>query len=119
MTTPSWATVNVKTLGSQATPYAVQNLVDGQWQSAAKTLSIPHPLDRDKHDIFTIPETTADEIQPFVESMRKVPKSGLHNPLKRPERYVEYGEISRKVSCLGLLDTSESLMMLHGLRWHS
>jgi 1-pyrroline-5-carboxylate dehydrogenase len=39
------------------------------------------------------------ELQPFVESLRGVPKSGVHNPLKNVERYVQFGEISRKVSC--------------------
>ena len=27
------------------------------------------------------------EIQPFVDSLRRIPKSGVHNPLKRPERF--------------------------------
>ena len=60
-------------------------------------MKIIHPLDRDAHPIFTIPDTQENEIQPFIDSLRKVPKSGLHNPLKNPERYVKYGEISRKV----------------------
>ena len=93
-----WATIDPKALGSSAEPYAVQNLVDGKWTTAASTLSIPHPLDRDAHPIFTVPDTQSSEVGPFVASLRKVSKSGLHNPLKNPERYVQYGEISRKVS---------------------
>jgi len=28
--------------------------------------------------------------------LRSVPKSGVHNPLKNNERYLQYGEISRQ-----------------------
>jgi len=37
------------------------------------------------------------ELGPFVESLRGVPKSGVHNPIKNVERYRQFGEISRKV----------------------
>jgi 1-pyrroline-5-carboxylate dehydrogenase len=93
----SWATYDPKDLGTSAKPYAVQNLVDGQWTNSKSTMEIIHPMDRDAPPIFTIPDTQKDEIQPFVESLRKCPKSGMHNPLKNPERYVQYGEISRRV----------------------
>jgi 1-pyrroline-5-carboxylate dehydrogenase len=94
---PSWATADPALMGTVAKPYAVQNLVDGKWATSKSTMSIPHPLDRDAHPIFTIPDTQADELAPFYESLRKIPKSGVHNPLKNPDRYVQYGEISRKV----------------------
>lgn len=93
----SWATIDPKALGTNPEPYAVSNLCDGQWTKAKSTMEIIHPLDKDAYPIFTIPDTQADEIQPFIDSLRKVPKSGVHNPLKNPHRYVEYGEISRKV----------------------
>mmetsp|Transcript_9512 Transcript_9512/g.28349 ORF Transcript_9512/g.28349 Transcript_9512/m.28349 type:complete len:571 (+) Transcript_9512:220-1932(+) len=97
---PSWATADPKAMGVDAEPHAVQNLVDGEWQSASSSpsnsISIPHPLDVDGPPIFTTPDTHILELEPFYESLRKVPKSGLHNPLKNPERYVQYGEISRK-----------------------
>jgi 1-pyrroline-5-carboxylate dehydrogenase len=92
-----WATINPKALGTTDKVYAVANLVDGQWTHAAKTMEIVHPLDRDAHPIFTIPDTSVEETKPFVESLRKVPKSGVHNPLKNPDRYLLYGEVSRKV----------------------
>jgi 1-pyrroline-5-carboxylate dehydrogenase len=38
-----------------------------------------------------------DEIAPFIEDMRKCPKSGLHNPFKNKERYLMLGEVCRKV----------------------
>jgi hypothetical protein len=97
---PSWATVDPKAMGSTPDVYAVSNCIDGKWVQAKNTRIIPDPVNKDAHPIFTVPDTTVDEIQPFLESLRKVPKSGVHNPLKSPERYVKYGEISRRVSCL-------------------
>ena len=95
--TPVWATVDPASMGTNPDPYAVPNLVGGKWVQAKSTMSIPHPLDKNAHPIFTIPDTQVDELAPFFESLRKVTKSGMHNPLKNPERYVQYGEISRKV----------------------
>ena len=42
------------------------------------------------------PNTQKDELEPFIESMRKCSKTGLHNPFKNKERYLMYGEICRK-----------------------
>ena len=101
-TIPSWATFDPSTAGKSSQAHAVQNLCDGQWTKATKsTMEIIHPMDRDAYPIFTIPDTQADEVQPFIDSLRKVSKSGVHNPLKNPHRYVEYGEISRKVRMNG------------------
>ena len=51
----------------------------------ASILTIPDPLNSEP---FThVPDTQGDaELQPFIYSRRSVPKSGLHNPLKNPER---------------------------------
>lgn len=95
---PAWATVDPSTMGVSSEPYAVSNLVGGKWTKGKSTMTIPHPLDKNAKPIFTIPDTQVDELGPFFESLRKVPKSGVHNPLKNPDRYVQYGEISRKVS---------------------
>jgi hypothetical protein len=94
---PSWATVDPTKMGSTTEPYAVSNLVGGKWTKAQDVMTIPHPMDKAMHPIFTIPDTQVSELGPFLESMQKVPKSGVHNPLKNPDRYVQYGEISRKV----------------------
>ncbi len=104
---PSWATADPRAMGVDATPHAVKNLVDGVWQpgrATAETISIPHPLDHSAPPIFTIPNTQISELGSFFESLRKVEKSGLHNPLKNPERYVQYGEISRKVRIFMISD---------------
>jgi 1-pyrroline-5-carboxylate dehydrogenase len=96
MSSIPWATMDPKALGTTAEPYAVPNIVDGKLTSTSKTIEIIHPLDRDAYPIFTVPDTQTGEIQPFLDSLRKVTKSGMHNPLKNPERYLDYGEISRK-----------------------
>ena len=37
------------------------------------------------HSVLT-PKAQAEEVEPFVRSLKAVPKSGLHNPLKNPDR---------------------------------
>mmetsp|Transcript_5784 Transcript_5784/g.12647 ORF Transcript_5784/g.12647 Transcript_5784/m.12647 type:complete len:579 (-) Transcript_5784:182-1918(-) len=97
---PTWATLDPSSLGCTSEPYAVSNLVDGAWVSDSITsqnkIIIPNPMDKDAPPICTVPDTQVEELGPFIESMRKVPKSGVHNPLKNVERYLQFGEISRK-----------------------
>jgi 1-pyrroline-5-carboxylate dehydrogenase len=101
----SWASLNPEDLGVNTDPYRVMNCVGGTWVESSSRVSIPHPLDKDAPAIFTIPDTQISEVQPFVESLRKVPKSGVHNPLKNPDRYVKLGDISRKAG--GALEEPE------------
>jgi len=94
---PSWATVDPSSLGSDPEPHAVSNIVAGTWSSTtAKSLTIPNPLDKNAPAVCTIPDTQVDELGPFIASLKGVPKSGVHNPLKNVERYLQFGEISRK-----------------------
>ena len=39
-----------------------------------------------------------EEVDPFVQSLLAVPKSGLHNPFKNKERYLMLGNVSRKTA---------------------
>lgn len=99
---PSWANVDVFTMGKHTEPHNVCNLVNGRWEAEALSgmrLSIPDPMNKNNSPIFSIPDTQITDLDPFVESMKACPKSGLHNPLKKNERYLMYGEISRRVSC--------------------
>lgn len=79
---PSWATADPRTMGVATEPYAVSNLVGGKWTKAKSEMVIPHPLDKNAQPIFSIPDTQVDELGPFFESLRKVTKSGMHNPRK-------------------------------------
>ena len=83
---PEWATVDVDEMGRSPTPYAVCNLVGGEWKKSKAEIFIPHPLDSTKQSIFSVPDTDVSELGPYFESLRKVPKSGVHNPLKNVSR---------------------------------
>ncbi len=47
---------------------------------------------------WQMPRTSVAELGPFVDSLSKVPKSGMHNAYKNPERYVQYGAISGRAA---------------------
>jgi len=101
-TITSWATIEPQSLGISET-YHVPNCVDGEWKneniSSDKKIEIPHPLNRDAPlPLYTILDTQVEDLEPFVNSLRQIPKSGVHNPLKNPHRYLEYGEISRRAA---------------------
>jgi hypothetical protein len=96
-TLPNWATADPSVMGVSSDIHRVSNLVGGKWTDTKARMTIPDPMDKNAQPIFTLPDTQIDELSPFLESLRKVPKSGVHNPLKNPDRYVKYGEISRKV----------------------
>ena len=99
-TVPGWATLDPNALGVVSTPHYVGNIVGGTWQPEGiikNTLTIPNPMDRDASALFTVADTSMDELAPFVKSMEAVSKSGVHNPLRNVERYLMYGDISRKV----------------------
>lgn len=57
---------------------------------------IPDPMNGER--FIKMPRTQPSEIQPFIESLKSTPKSGLHNPIKSPERYLLYGEVSKKAA---------------------
>lgn len=94
---PRWATLDPSNLGSDPVPHAVMNLVAGNWVGSEASIVVPNPMDRDAPPVCTVPDTGVHELGPFVESLRGVPKSGVHNPIKNVERYRQFGEISRKV----------------------
>lgn len=92
---PAFATVGAEEIsGSQ--PAEVQNLVQGKWKASSTWNSIVDPLNGDP--FINIAEVQEEEIKPFVESLSSCPKYGLHNPLRSPERYLMFGEISAKAA---------------------
>lgn len=95
---PVWATLDPNAVGTVET-HNVLNIANGSWQKEgeiANRLIIPNPLHKSGLPICTVSDTQVDELGPFIDSMNQVPKSGVHNPLKNVERYLMYGEISRK-----------------------
>lgn len=75
----SFATVDPETV-SGAQPYQVYNLVNGGWTLPTQSATMPDPLNGEP--FLQIPDTQEGDLQPFVDSLRTVPKSGLHNPFK-------------------------------------
>ncbi|EOY21748.1 Aldehyde dehydrogenase 12A1 isoform 1 [Theobroma cacao] len=80
--------------GSQ--PAEVQNLVQGKWTGSAAWNTLLDPLNGEP--FIKVAEVDETGVQPFVESLSKCPKHGLHNPFKSPERYLLYGDISAKAA---------------------
>ncbi len=97
---PTWATVDPASLGTNPKPYAVSNIVNGSWSTSEKNLIIPNPMDKYAPPVCTVPDTQGYELGPFVASLKSVPKSGVHNPMKNVDRYLKFGEISRKVKLM-------------------
>jgi len=91
--------------------------VGGEWVGSAEYQTLPDPM---KGDAFMqVPLTSVEELKPFVESLQSVPKTGLHNPWKHPERYVELGHVSNKAGEfelgyleLGYVETQQSATSL-------
>jgi len=96
---PSWATLDPHNLGNDSSIHHVGNIVGGEWQrpfDIKNKLEIPNPLHKNYFPLCTVANTSIDELGPFRSSLQAVPKSGVHNPLKNVERYLLYGDISRK-----------------------
>lgn len=83
---------------SAAHPAQLHNFVNGEWTAGtAKTMELPDPMNGETFMKMPLTETDA-ELQPFLQKMAQVPKSGLHNPLKNTGRYVKYGQISFRLA---------------------
>ncbi|KAL3147278.1 mitochondrial membrane protein [Trebouxia sp. C0010 RCD-2024] len=91
----SWANLDAVKM-SEANPAQAYNLVNGNWHLPAKSKSIPDPYNGEK--FVQVPDPQANEVSEFVKSLKAVPKTGLHNPLKNPERYNMYGDICSKAA---------------------
>ena len=89
----AFATLDPKNL----TPdHKCMNLVNGEWVGSNKYKTVIDPMTG--KGMISIPDTQMDEIAPFVESLKSVPRHGLHNPLKNKERYLMLGKVCRKAS---------------------
>lgn len=62
----------------------MRHAVDGQWHKASGGKTVIDPWNGE--EFLSLPNPRAEEIGPYVESLKRVPKSGLHNPYKNPER---------------------------------
>lgn len=88
-----FATIEAEKI-SGSRPAEVQNLVQGKWVGSSSWNTIVDPLNGEP--FIKVAEVDKSEIKPFVDSLSRCPKHGLHNPFKSPERYLLYGDISAK-----------------------
>lgn len=91
----SWANLDATKM-SGANPAQAYNLVNGNWHLPEKSKTIPDPYNGE--EFVKVPDPQVSEISDFVKSLQAVPKSGIHNPLKRPERYNLYGDICSRAA---------------------
>ena len=92
----AFATIDPDNLSSSDKGF---NLVQGEWTSPRQYMDLVDPLKGGT--MIKVPDTQMDEIEPFVESLKQCPKTGLHNPFKNKERYLMLSEVNRKlVECM-------------------
>ena len=81
---------------SEPKPHTVLNLVNGQWTESTSKHELPDPLTGER--FMLVSAVQEDEIPAYTKSLHNCTKSGLHNPLKNPERYLMYGDISARAA---------------------
>lgn len=94
---PAFATVDPFDGMTAENPGILQNLVGGEWlDSDGGYDDIVDPMNGDV--MLRVPET--QNCAPFIDGLRSCPKSGLHNPLKNPDRYVMLGQVCARAAAL-------------------
>lgn len=74
----------------------LRNLVNGRWVHTRLHTTIYNVLNSKVE--YKVPNTQIDELVPFIDSIKSTPKSGLHNPFKNPERYLQLGDVCFKTA---------------------
>lgn len=94
---PEFATIDPYSGMTGARPGNVRNLVSGNWTNGEQfRTDIPDPMNGEA--FLNVPDTA--DYTAFIRNLRKCPKSGLHNPLKNPQRYVELGQVCARAAAL-------------------
>jgi len=94
---PKFATLDPIAGMTAKEPGIVRNLLAGQWtEGDGARDDVVDPLNGDA--FLQVPDTHQHD--GFVESLRRCPKSGLHNPLKNPGRYVMLGRVCARAAAL-------------------
>ena len=92
---PAFATVDPANGMTETDPGRVQNLVAGVWGDADQIRDdIIDPMNGQK--FLNVPDTR--EHAPFIAGLKSCPKSGMHNPLKNPDRYLTLGAVCTKAA---------------------
>ena len=92
---PDFATLDPFHGMTPEAPGNVHNLLDGSWHIASSIRQdIPDPLHGG--EFLRVPDTT--DAQPFIDSLARCPKTGLHNPWKQPQRYLMLGDVCARAA---------------------
>ena len=92
---PAFATVDPFDGMTADNPGETGNLIAGEWRLDTNVRDdIVDPMNGDH--FLRVPDT--QDIGPFITGLQSCPKSGLHNPLKNPERYVLLGEVCARAA---------------------
>nr|ANM86837.1 delta-1-pyrroline-5-carboxylate dehydrogenase [Stygiella incarcerata] len=95
MSALDFATFDPETV-SGSNVHTMKCFLDGKWIDSAKYTDIVDPMNGEV--FIKMPNVGGEELKPFIEAIDRVPKSGLHNPLKDPERYRLYGSITHQLA---------------------
>jgi len=94
---PAFATVDPFDGMTAANPGVLQNLVGGTWVDGDGGYDdIIDPM----NGAAFLREPRTRDFGAYVDGLRGCPKSGLHNPLKNPERYVYLGQVCARAAAL-------------------
>lgn len=94
---PDFSTIDPFDGMTAESPGNVKNLLQGEWAMASRARDdVVDPLNGEL--FLKVPETT--DYSGFVSSLRSCPKSGLHNPQRNPQRYVDLGKVCAKAAAL-------------------
>jgi 1-pyrroline-5-carboxylate dehydrogenase len=94
---PKFATLDPFAGMTAKEPGVIRNLLAGQWtEGDGARDDVVDPLNGDA--FLQVPGTHQHD--GFIESLRRCPKSGLHNPLKNPGRYVMLGRVCARAAAL-------------------
>ena len=76
----------------------VKNYVNGSRIATQNIATVINPLNG--NNLFRVCDTSVDELSLYIKEFNATPEYGLHNPLYNRERYMMYGQISRKLANL-------------------
>ncbi|MEQ8205968.1 MAG: aldehyde dehydrogenase family protein, partial [Woeseia sp.] len=94
---PEFATVDPFNGMTAEAPGVVQNLLAGEWSSGSAIRDdIVDPMNGAA--FLQVPDTK--DYAGYIDSLRKCPKTGLHNPHSRPDRYLMLGHVCARAAAL-------------------
>mgnify|MGYP001156813327 FL=1 len=87
---PTFASVDPFNGMTSQDPGTLQSLMAGRWtEHNGNFVELPDPMTGET--FLLTPDTR--HLSKCIEGLKSCPKSGLHNPLKNPDRYVYLGEV--------------------------